>query len=216
LNDGGEKMMVRGEENRSVKRTKMLIRKGLLELMQEKPIQTITVKELVESIDMNRGTFYFHYRDIYDLLEQIEDEILTELTSIMAMPHGSVEELVLKIFLYLQKNADFGQILLGPKGDMVFLNRIKEAVADSFACILSRFEIQPEQVGDAYFNAFLINGFIGIISVWYRNGMVQTPEDMTWFATLLIKGGSEEFLRVNRTAQQGKGGPVSSFFHKNT
>lgn len=49
--------------------TKMLIRKAFTELLREKPVQNITVKELCQTAGINRGTFYSHYTDIYDLLQ---------------------------------------------------------------------------------------------------------------------------------------------------
>ena len=52
-----------GEENRSVRNTKRRLREGLLRLLEQKPINEISVKELTELVDVNRGTFYFHYQD---------------------------------------------------------------------------------------------------------------------------------------------------------
>ena len=49
-----------------VRRTKRLLRQGLTELLKQKSIKKITVRELSELIDINRGTFYLHYKDIYD------------------------------------------------------------------------------------------------------------------------------------------------------
>ena len=50
--------------DRRVRKTKSQLRKGLARLMQEKSIGEITVKELVEEVDINRSTFYLHYSDI--------------------------------------------------------------------------------------------------------------------------------------------------------
>ena len=63
-------------EDRRVRRTKQLIKQSLIELMHEKPFKDITVKDITERADLNRGTFYLHYVDIYDLLSKIEDETL--------------------------------------------------------------------------------------------------------------------------------------------
>ena len=63
---------------RRIRRTKSLLRHGLAELLQTKPIDEITVTELVERSDINRSTFYLHYADIYDLLESIETELFDE------------------------------------------------------------------------------------------------------------------------------------------
>ena len=58
-----------------VKYTKMVLKKALLELMQHKPVNKITVKEICEQAELNRATFYAHYSDCVDLLESIEEEL---------------------------------------------------------------------------------------------------------------------------------------------
>ena len=58
--------------DRRVRKTKAQLRAGLARLMQKKSIKEITVKELVEEVDINRSTFYLHYTDIYQMLESIE------------------------------------------------------------------------------------------------------------------------------------------------
>ena len=63
-------------EDRRVRRTKKLLKESFIELMSEKQIKDITVKDLTEHADLNRGTFYLHYLDIYDLLNQLEDEVI--------------------------------------------------------------------------------------------------------------------------------------------
>lgn len=62
--------------DRRVKYTLLALRGSLLELMREKDVSRITVKELCERADVNRGTFYAHYASPADLLEQIEQELL--------------------------------------------------------------------------------------------------------------------------------------------
>ena len=63
-------------EDRRVRRTKQLIKQSLIELMHEKSFKEITVTDITKRADLNRGTFYLHYVDIYDLLSKIEDETL--------------------------------------------------------------------------------------------------------------------------------------------
>ena len=66
--------------DRRVRKTKNQLKLGLAKLMQQKSIKEITVKELVNEVDINRSTFYLHYTDIYDLLHSIEDELTIEIT----------------------------------------------------------------------------------------------------------------------------------------
>ena len=58
--------------------TKMLIRHTFTDLLRQKPIQSISIKELCDGAGINRGTFYAHYNNIYDLLKKMEEEMLTD------------------------------------------------------------------------------------------------------------------------------------------
>ena len=57
--------------DRRIRKTKQQLQEGFIHLRKSKSIKDITVKELCELTDLNRGTFYLHYKDIYDLLEDV-------------------------------------------------------------------------------------------------------------------------------------------------
>ena len=83
------------KEDRRVRRTKKLLSQGLIELMQQKQVKDITVRELADLVDVNRGTFYLYYRDIFDMLERLEEELfeqLEEVTGKMEEKDTSLEE----------------------------------------------------------------------------------------------------------------------------
>ena len=62
--------------DRRVRKTKSQLKTGLAQLMREKSIREITVKELVDAVDINRSTFYLHYSDIPGLLAEVENEMM--------------------------------------------------------------------------------------------------------------------------------------------
>ncbi len=62
--------MVQHEQDRRVRRTRRQLQQALVTLMREKELREITVRELTELADVNRGTFYAHYKDLEDMLEQ--------------------------------------------------------------------------------------------------------------------------------------------------
>ena len=64
-----------------VRMSQRMIRRAFLDLLKKKPVQNITVKEVCEEAGIHRGTFYAHYKDLYDLLHQIEDEMTKNLES---------------------------------------------------------------------------------------------------------------------------------------
>nr|MDH3162613.1 TetR/AcrR family transcriptional regulator [Bacillus licheniformis] len=66
------------EDRRSIK-TKRAIKEAFLKSLHEKEINKITVSDLSRRADLGRGTFYLHYRDVFDLYEQIENELFDQL-----------------------------------------------------------------------------------------------------------------------------------------
>ena len=75
--------MANGRTDRRVRKTKALLLRGLIQLMETKDVQDISVKELSDLVDINRGTFYLHYSDVHDMLRQIEDELFVEFQGII-------------------------------------------------------------------------------------------------------------------------------------
>lgn len=69
--------------DRRVVRTKAVIRDALTALIEEKGFEALTVKDITARANINRGTFYLHYRDKYDLLEQSEQELIEGMVAII-------------------------------------------------------------------------------------------------------------------------------------
>ncbi len=64
-----------------IRRTRLALREALLALIEEKGFETLIVQDIADRAMINRVTFYKHYRDKYDLLEQIMQEMLSELST---------------------------------------------------------------------------------------------------------------------------------------
>ena len=181
--------------DRRVRKTKNQLRQGLARLMLEKSLKEITVKELTDLVDMNRGTFYLHYRDIYDMVEKIEDTIMTEFQRILDSVSDeelsrSLLPLFSRIYAYLAENADLCAAFLGEKGDITFLERLKGLVHDKcFQTWEKKYEhIDARQF--EYFYAFIISGHIGLIQTWLDTGMKESPEEIAALAAeLSLHGG---------------------------
>ena len=73
-------------------RTRRSIVNAFLELRVRKPIEKISIKELAELACINKATFYSHYHDIYDLSEQLENEVITSIISAIKYPDRLIKE----------------------------------------------------------------------------------------------------------------------------
>lgn len=120
-----------------VRVTRMLLRKAFLELLSRKPIQSISVRELCEEAGINRSTFYAHYKDVYDLREQIETEMLSDFQEALAplisqkKDRITPTDITAGIFRCLRENSDICAATLGKYGDRDFLTHLIDLGRDS-------------------------------------------------------------------------------------
>ena len=179
-----------GEDNRSVRNTKRKLRAGLITLLSEKPLNEISVKELTDFVDVNRGTFYFHYSDIYDMLSKIEDEFFERFDSILNDPdpdmRGSANEYLTAIFSFLGENHDLCEILLGPHGDMQFVNRVKSLIDERCSDLWREHASQSSVWKYEMKNAFIVNGCVGLMNRWLADGLRESPEEIAGLAASMI------------------------------
>lgn len=75
-----------------IKKTKTAIINSFLQLRAKKPLERITIKELSDLAEINKATFYLHYKDIYDLSESLEEELLDNVFNSIAHPNAVLSE----------------------------------------------------------------------------------------------------------------------------
>lgn len=183
------------KEDRRVRRTKKLLTQALTQLLQEKQINEITVKELTDLADMNRGTFYLYYTDMFDMLEKIEDGMFEALDAIISLhEHDDVSQqtkpILLDLFDFIEENQEMCRVLLSPHGDMNFLHRLNEVVREK--CLKAWPEIRKEK-GEADFDyhySFVVFGCAGIIRAWVNRNCSESAEKMAEMAYGMILRGS--------------------------
>ena len=180
--------------DRRVRKTRKQLRHCLALLLKEKKIQEITVREITEMADLNRGTFYLHYRDVFDLLQQIEEELLGELeAALQKYPafevHKNLSRLLADVFRCVEENTDMVQILLGENGDLNFVNRIKELVREK--CLkdwMELFRTPQSSIFDAYYS-FIVSGCLGLVTYWLESGMKESPKELAGMAEGIMING---------------------------
>ena len=176
--------------DRRIRKTKSQLRAGLSKLMQHKSIKEITVKELVEEVDINRSTFYLHYTDIYNMLETIENDLQEEILKIIQEhPVSPFNEasfpFIEDIFLILWENKDICSALLGPNGDMSFVSRIESIISEHSLKVLKA--TFPENMDSLkYSYSFCLTGCIGLIKTWLDSDTGESPQHMADLTFRLI------------------------------
>ena len=158
-----------GDENRSVRSTKKRLKDAFLQQLTHKPVNEISVKELTALADMNRGTFYTHYSDVYDLMSRIEDEYFAEFERSLAATASTEKELydaMLSMFRYLGSNRQFFVAITGRNGDKGFSARLGRLMEEKCEDFWQRcFPSVPRNTFEIY-KIFLLSGLHGLIRQW--------------------------------------------------
>ena len=189
--------MMEREQNSRTRRTKAALRAALAALIRERGLSGITVRELTTRAGINRATFYIHYHDIHDLLEQTHREIINDLSTVL-LTHQQEESaewpLVIlgDVFRFLQKHSDICSALLCENGDPLFIEALKKPVREKTIRdwnLLRPNDIVP--VRASYFATFIVSGVVALFEQWYQTGMQETPEEMASIADAFIRLGSQ-------------------------
>lgn len=187
------------KSDRRIKYTKMTIKQSLVKLLQEKPISKISVKEICETADINRSTFYAHYTDQYDLLRQMVDETLQDLNMYLGSYNFKVVEpesfqIMNRIFEYIVENAELCKVMLGENGDISLQKEIMMIVQrQGMKEWMGKKAIDPDIL--EYLYLFSVNAGIGIVHKWLQDGLKQSAREMADLVIKLIYQGLSAFIR---------------------
>ncbi|MCB9134450.1 MAG: TetR/AcrR family transcriptional regulator C-terminal domain-containing protein [Anaerolineales bacterium] len=168
--------MSKKAEYKSALRSRKLIRQAFVALLQEKPIEKITVTDIVTRADINRGTFYAHYQDTRAVIEQIENEIIeTMLEFLGEFRYKNFFQnplpLLEKISHYLEEDLDFFRILINAKGSEQFLLKLKNVFVrhmETDSDVPTAFKHTPAFIVRSNFFA---GGLVNLYQMWFRGEM---------------------------------------------
>ena len=180
--------------DRRIIRTKQQIRQALIELLSEKGENNISVRELAQRANINRGTFYIHYKDTHDLVEQLVDEAVKKLLGVCKRhppaqtPRESYPFLT-DLFETLQSDPQLFTILLGTTGSHAYSERICVTIQENFLDdLLSVFySADPKQRQVA--SGFIVSGCLHEALNWLEHGMKESPDEMAYLTGRVIMHG---------------------------
>ena len=185
------------KQDRRVRKSKDSLKNSLIELMQSKSVNNITVKELVIKADLNRSTFYNYYCDIPDMLKKLEEELYTEFLytierhiykcdkniDISEGTHEFIEDMCNVI----KDNYDFCKCIFSKNGDLNFLFELEEIIENHLRDQLKeKFDRKVDHLSYVY--SFFKSGYIGILKTWMKGGCKESTKEIADLTYNLLKG----------------------------
>lgn len=181
-------MTTQKKEDRRVKYTKKAIKDSFLNLFESKPLEKISVTEICTNADINRGTFYSHYSDPYDLKEKLEAEFIEAIRARICEYTNNYTDKITTVdtFRILKENRELCRVFTGPNGDFKELICIVGSQTSSYLGDLyyDLKQFAPENA--ACLQPMMVSCITSVIKYWFDNGMTEEPE--------IVAGTLDEFM----------------------
>ncbi|WP_145407486.1 TetR/AcrR family transcriptional regulator [Paenibacillus xylanexedens] len=169
--------------DRRIAKTKAAIFQSFVSLIAEKNFEDITINEIADRANINRGTVYFHYSDKYDLLNKCIEENLNQMIAVTTATdrNGETIDLIESSFLpvmrYFEENHHFYFSMLSNKGVPAFRDRMLELTTTHI-----NIHIHMDGVNLNYnkelITQFMASAFVGIVEWWILNHMPLSADDV--------------------------------------
>lgn len=180
--------------------TKRALEQSLKSLLQQKPLSKITISDITEDCGISRMTFYYHFKDIYDLVEwacaedaaralQNKKTYDTWQQGFVQIFHAVRENKVFVMNVYRCVNREQVEKYLVPLTDQLIMGVITERAAG-----MTVREADQQFIAQVYSYAF-----VGIMLDWIRDDMRADPEELVNRLAMVIRGGITQALERFRT-----------------
>lgn len=157
-------------DNRRVKMTKKMMKEALIDLLDKKPLEKISVTEICKSADVNRSTFYAYYEDISSLMMEIENEVLEHVTIYAENFNEYSDKRMLEVFEeffeYVRENSKLFRVLIIQHDNRSFNRRMLDTIMEKYKMCLECNGDLPAR----YTYIYSISGVIGIMGEWIDSG----------------------------------------------
>lgn len=176
-------------EYRSAVRSRKLIKAALADLLQEKPLDKITVTDVVNRAEINRGTFYAHYTDIPDVIHQMVEETFCRIRDVLSVEYSSLEEVPGILLRQIQSIIEEDQVFFRK----VMVSHASKQLSDQLCSVVLDYllEHERESPGGSHEDferkiRFCAGGVIRLYQEWFSGNLQCSLEELNQSAEKLI------------------------------
>ncbi|MBY6087276.1 TetR/AcrR family transcriptional regulator [Priestia flexa] len=165
--------------DRRILKSQESIKGALIELMTEKNFDKITIQDISNRANVNRGTIYLHYLDKFDLLDKIMEEHILNMTDVCesAADMDWIQSTV-HCMEYLEENYLFFSTMLASEGARYFRNQFLKFNIQEFRKEVDITQGKNNGQNEEVVVQFVANAYVGIVEWWLKNEMPYPPQMM--------------------------------------
>ncbi|GAX47438.1 TetR/AcrR family transcriptional regulator [Pseudolactococcus reticulitermitis] len=188
-----------------VKRTNKLITQAFIKLLRTKTFDKITINDISDEAMINRATFYSHFKDKFDLFEQIIDKFLGEFAAVLdeenlieknSVNVKKIEGSLTKFYEFIRENPALAQIIVTHSNEEMLSKRLLTILSERYSDIFNSLEVRNDnlKIPTDFVVSYITSIFVGTLKWWIaqKNNEITASE----FAALVIKLISNGHLTV--------------------
>ncbi|KAB2331382.1 TetR/AcrR family transcriptional regulator [Bacillus mesophilum] len=164
--------------DRRVLKTQEFLKKAVIELMAEKGFDDITIQELADRANVNRGTIYLHYLDKFDLLDRLIDEhinVLRVMCEEAAEMKLDFVESNVGWFEYFESNYSFFSTMLRSSQASYFRSRFQALLMEEIKNDINTARTINRDLNEEVILQFVVTSFVGTVEWWITKEMPFPP-----------------------------------------
>ena len=185
--------------DRRIAKTKKAIYRAFAELLSEKNINDITIKDIADKADINRKTFYNYYNGIYDLTGEIENSIIdsfeqvlrnTNINELLHNPYSMFEALT----RIINSNLDFYQHLISIESNSNLVSKLFKSLKTRAKEVISQYTLLDDATLDIVLD-FVVSGMFTVFQHWFNSSREHSIDDLAKIVATLSFNGINGLLQ---------------------
>lgn len=191
------------KDDRRIQRTRKALRDALHALVLDRGYDDLSVQDITDKANLGRATFYLHYREKDELLEDLLREFSKDFTQRQPNKiHFSDQKTLQSVFEFAENYYDFYRIMTIGKGGIIGMHKLQTIIRETYAQYLDEIEtttggklIVPRPFLENYF----ANSLLSSVCLWLEQEMPYTPAEM---ADMLLKVASPERMAFSPSSEE--------------
>ncbi|WP_301420364.1 TetR/AcrR family transcriptional regulator [Mammaliicoccus lentus] len=188
-------------EDRRVRKSKTAIKKAFIQLLEDEQIERITIRQISDKADINRGTFYLNYDDKYALLEEMEDEQIADLKKLVDIRKVNLaqktaeefieifsNEVIKKVIIHISENIEFYHAILNLDRTSKIEERITDMILSNINYLIGE-NNTVYGVPDDYYLRYVSGALMSMVKYWVHDeNRVSIEELVQYIVTISTRG----------------------------
>ena len=177
--------------DRRVKYTQKVLKESLLQILKERPIERVTVKEICDRADINRSTFYVHYGSPQELFDSIKQDLFQQIKE-KKRDYSDIKSYMNEICDIIYENRELFLVMIGA-GHIETMFRLSDLWKDDFMQSAGRMGLSRAKMEAAFM--YITCGAFSVMITWVLGSFPISRDEVTDEVIKLTMGALENFFK---------------------